>query len=245
MVATRSFVAASDGPLAGMTVTVANWTAFSCCSSAAWSRGSSPATGGTTAATSVPIDRSSSTAVPTAATGSSAFLVSTTTTSGPLMPAPKFSEIRSYASRLSLPAGAVPLSGSASSIEATGIEITAAAARPTTRAGTLNRGDELDPATAVGASVVALGVAVLQELHLSCRHPLAGETEQRGQQGEGDQDGDRHGRGTAPGPSGSGTRCRSTESPTRAMITVRPAKTTAEPAVPTATPTASSVRDRS
>ncbi len=129
MVATRSFVAASDGPLAGMTVTVANWTAFSCCSSAAWSRGSSPATGGTTAATSVPIDRSSSTAVPTAATGSSAFLVSTTTTSGPLLPAPKFSEIRSYASRPSLPAGAVPLSGSASSIEATGIEITAAAAR--------------------------------------------------------------------------------------------------------------------
>ncbi len=31
-----------------------------------------------------------------------------------------------------------------------------------------------------------------------------------------------------------------TERPTRAMITVRPAKTTAEPAVPTATPAASS-----
>ena len=222
-----------------MTVTVANWTAFSCCSSAAWSRGSSPATGGTTAATSVPIDRSSSTAVPTAATGSSAFLVSTTTTSGPLLPAPKFSEIRSYATRLSLPAGAVPLSGSASSIEATGIEITAAAARPTTRAGTLNRVTSstqrrplLRPSSPSGSRFFR-NFTFPADTRLPAKPSSAGRRVRAIRTAIATV-------AAPPRPIWVRNPMPVTESPTRAMITVRPAKTTAEPAVPTATPAASS-----
>ncbi len=82
-----------------MTVRVANRTVSSCWANICRACGVSLVTAGTTVAISESAPAAmfcrSSVTVCTAAAGSAAFAVSTTTTSGPLAPAPKFSEIRS------------------------------------------------------------------------------------------------------------------------------------------------------
>ena len=65
--------------------------------------------------------------------------------------------------------------------------------------------------------------------------PAPGEAEQRGQQGDRDQYGDRDGAGGGQAHDGQ-ERDVTTASPASAMTTVTPAKSTAEPAVPTARP---------
>ena len=111
------------GRSSGMTVIVANWTASSCCSSAARSRGSSLATGGTTAATSV-LDRPSS--CDGGVHGGDRVVGALGVDDHDERAVGAGAEVlRDQVvgdARLSLPAGSVPSSGSASCIEATGID---------------------------------------------------------------------------------------------------------------------------
>ncbi|AOW85990.1 hypothetical protein BC342_05040 [Streptomyces olivaceus] len=178
--------------------------------------------------------------VPAAAPGS-APSVCTSTSSRPLRPGPKASEMRSYALRWVDSGAAVPLSGMASDSWAAGRAI---APRPMTTATTVTRGRRVTSRAQRSPPVLRCPSCVARSLR-SVREPDRGRSRAPAKPSRAGSSvtATRTDSRTVPAAARPMTLRKgmpTTVSPHRATITVRPAKTTALPAVPVARPADSS-----